>query len=217
MKKNFFISTACLSLILGFTALPLNIAQAQELGTMYYYPLTNADYYENINAWRVFMEYDQRREPCQNYVAPPVGYVMKGCSLYRADRYVTTETMQETKTVATERTEPSASYYTVYFDFDKSNIRANERANIAEIAKELQAFNLEEVTVSGHTDRSGQASYNQSLSVRRAHTVANELNAYGIRASVISEYAYGESDPVEMLGDGAKSQANRRVIINYKR
>src|SRR5690606_28186196 len=64
-------------------------------------------------------------------------------------------------TVTTNKTMPAVPYYPVYFDYNKSDIRDDQRRNLANIAAELQKYNLTEVTVAGYTDRAGSSSYNQ--------------------------------------------------------
>jgi outer membrane protein OmpA-like peptidoglycan-associated protein len=220
--KNKFLSTTCLALCLGALALPAGTAQAQEIGSLHYYDVTQADYNENYHEWRHFLEYQLHREQCQKYVAPPAGYVMKGCHVYRVgtkvvEQVATTTTTTQTETRVAELTEPSAPYYTIYFDFDQSVIRGDERANLANAAQEMQKFNLREVTVSGYTDSSGADAYNQTLSEQRARTVAQALSGYGINAAVIDQQAFGENNQAVTTIDNVREQDNRRVIINYKR
>lgn len=208
MKKNIFLLAACAGIGMGLMGLPGKPAHAQEVGTMYYYDLTEADYRDHYHAWRKFIDYHVFREPCQGYVAPPEGYYVKGCDVYRVD------TQQAVKMPM--QTPLSQQFRTIYFDFDSSDIRENERQHVADIAGELRRMNIDEVILMAHTDRAGDAEYNQKLSERRGHAVARALENYGIRASVIEEQAFGETSPVAMLGDGVRSQENRRVIIKYK-
>ncbi|MDP2206790.1 MAG: OmpA family protein [Alphaproteobacteria bacterium] len=208
MKKNLFLLAACVGIGMGAIALPVQPAHAQEVGTMYYYELDEAELRDNYQEWRRFVDYHVYREACQSYVAPPEGYVVKGCHVYRVDRKYVAE--------STPQPQVTQEYHTIYFDFDKSDIRENQRQNLANIAEDLRRMNIEEVTVMAHTDRAGDAAYNQLLSERRGNTVARALADYGIRASFIEEQAFGETSPAVLLGDGVKSQENRRVVIKYK-
>ena len=98
--------------------------------------------------------------------------------------------------------------FVVYFDFDRSNIRASERATIERAIRYAQRVKARSIQVIGHTDRAGSESYNMGLSDRRARTVAAELRRAGI--TVI---ARGESDPAVQTGPGVRHQANRRAVI----
>lgn len=230
MKKNLFLSTACMALYAGVLTLSSVPAQAEmmyhhprsttqqdqithQAKTVHYRPVSSEEYrdYKGYH-WKIFREYHVFREPCQSYVAPPAGYIVHNCDVYYVDTAAATKT-----TVTTKETMPPVPYYPVYFDFDKSTIRADQRQNLAEIAAELKKHNLTEVTVAGHTDRAGSSAYNQNLSERRAYTVAQELERYGIKASVIDTQGFGETDTATKTADGVREPDNRRVTIHYKR
>ena len=67
------------------------------------------------------------------------------------------------------------------------------------------------VRIEGHTDNTGAAGYNQSLSLRRANHVRDALVALGIEAKRIETVGRGSSVPIE-ANDTAEGRAlNRRV------
>lgn len=66
------------------------------------------------------------------------------------------------------------------------------------------------VRIEGHTDASGSAKSNQSLSQRRAQSVADFLIASGVPASRFEVVGYGSSKP--LAGVPAESASNRRVM-----
>lgn len=82
-----------------------------------------------------------------------------------------------------------------FFDFDKSDLTADSRAKLKEIADKIKSYNVEVITVSGHADRIGTEDYNQRLSERRAAVVKAELVKLGVDASKIYTEAKGESQP----------------------
>lgn len=230
MKKNLFLSTACMAMYAGVLTLSSLPAQAEmmyhhprttthqnhvtrQAETVHYRPVSSEEYRDyNSHEWRIFREYHVFREPCQSYVAPPAGYIVHNCDVYQVETAAATQT-----TVKTDRTMPAVPYYPVYFDFNKSDIRADQRRNLENIAAELKKYNLTEVTVAGYTDRSGSFAYNQKLSERRAYTVAQELARYGIKASVIDTQGFGETHTATKTADGVREPDNRRVTIHYKR
>jgi outer membrane protein OmpA-like peptidoglycan-associated protein len=225
MKNKFSLSTACLSLMTGFACLSGGTAHAQqEMGSLVYYGVTDAEINAHYNEWRVFLEYNLHREQCQHYQDPPAGYVMKGCNVYRVEAAAPAVSMQQTTTTVPMETitphagTPTVSSYTVYFDWDKSNVRPSEKAMLENAANAIQQNNPASVTVSGYTDRSGSENYNQGLSERRAQTVTNALeSSYGIPDSTIHQEAYGETHTAVETADGVREQANRRVVIEFNR
>lgn len=161
------------------------------------------------------MAYEQR-EQCQNYRRPPRNTMLVNCQLRPIpQKSVAVETMR-TEVVET-RLLPIVSSYVIYFDFDKSNVRASEEATLQRVAQEIRQYDPAQITVTGHTDSSGAADYNQALSRRRADAVVFALQNRGISSEVLDEEARGESALAVETGDGVKLQDNRRVVIDFRR
>jgi outer membrane protein OmpA-like peptidoglycan-associated protein len=77
----------------------------------------------------------------------------------------------------------------------------------------LKEFDKTVVEVAGHTDSTGSDSYNQTLSERRANSVAQYLQSHGIRSERVLTLGMGESRPIADNGTADGRQANRRVEI----
>ncbi len=69
------------------------------------------------------------------------------------------------------------------------------------------------ITVEGHADSRGAASFNQQLSERRAEAVAEALMARGVAAERLRVEAYGEERPVATNTTAAGRQQNRRFTL----
>ncbi len=84
---------------------------------------------------------------------------------------------------------------------------------LSSVSKVLAEFDKTVVEVAGHTDSSGSDAYNQSLSERRASSVAQYLQSQGVINERLLTVGLGESMPVadNLLSSG--KQANRRVEI----
>jgi outer membrane protein OmpA-like peptidoglycan-associated protein len=101
----------------------------------------------------------------------------------------------------------------IRFDFDKANLRPENREVLSRIAGVLTALKGYSIYVYGYTDNIGSTEYNLSLSDRRAEAVRNYLVQAGLDPSIISTKGYGKSDP-RVSGSSAKARAiNRRVEI----
>ena len=72
------------------------------------------------------------------------------------------------------------------------------------------------MNIVGHTDSTGSAELNQSLSTRRAQSVASYLAANGVAASRISAYGAGPNQPIASNANEAGRAQNRRVEINLR-
>jgi outer membrane protein OmpA-like peptidoglycan-associated protein len=69
------------------------------------------------------------------------------------------------------------------------------------------------VTVTGHTDNTGSAAYNQDLSERRATAVVSVLRSAGVSGSRLRTIGAGESQPIASNASASGRSMNRRVDI----
>lgn len=105
--------------------------------------------------------------------------------------------------------------FTVFFDFDKSDLTADARTVLDNVAKDAKAGHIMAVKVTGYTDRSGSDAYNLKLSSRRADAVRAYLVSKGIAIGEIAVEAKGESDPLVPTADGVREPSNRRAVIIF--
>ena len=73
------------------------------------------------------------------------------------------------------------------------------------------------IEVSGYTDSSGAAAYNQSLSERRAQEVEKVLIEQGVDASRLEAKGYGEENPAADNGTSKGRALNRRIEFKVLR
>jgi outer membrane protein OmpA-like peptidoglycan-associated protein len=99
------------------------------------------------------------------------------------------------------------------YDFDSDVVRPEARSNLRNLAKSLSKYPGSDLLIVGHTDQVGAASYNQSLSERRAAAAANVLVAEGVRRTRIATRGMGETEPLAGNDTEAGRQANRRVEV----
>lgn len=104
--------------------------------------------------------------------------------------------------------------FTVYFDYDKSNLTPQASTLIREAASRALQNDIETVVVAGNTDTSGSSAYNQGLSERRARVVRDALIANNVPADRIRTEAYGESNLAKPTPDGVREPLNRRSEVS---
>ena len=102
------------------------------------------------------------------------------------------------------------------FDFDKSAIKAQGQSRLDALLAKLASLNWTSMTVVGHTDSTGPASYNQGLSERRAASVKSYLVGKGLPASAIEASGRGETAPVADNATSAGRAQNRRVEVEVQ-
>jgi peptidoglycan-associated lipoprotein len=104
----------------------------------------------------------------------------------------------------------------VTFAFDDATVRDQDRASLDAFAKIVgKYYTGSVVTVEGHADPAGSASYNNMLSKKRAEAVASYLSQAGLSGVDMRTVGYGES---RQIVKGAKkddpgAESNRRVVF----
>lgn len=98
----------------------------------------------------------------------------------------------------------------VYFDFDKSFIRADAKDVMKANAEWLKAHPKENVRIEGNCDERGTIEYNQALGQRRAAIAKKYLTDMGISGRRISLISYGKEKPLCTDHDESCLQKNRR-------
>src|SRR6201997_1709831 len=105
----------------------------------------------------------------------------------------------------------------VYFDYDKSDIRADQQASIQADAQFLGQHSNINITIEGHCDERGSTDYNLALGDQRASAVKNALTTLGINASRIKTISYGKEKPFCNESNEACWQQNRRGHFVYQK
>ncbi len=104
---------------------------------------------------------------------------------------------------------------TIYFDFDKSDIRSDSREILDMHAEYLMANPSVSIVLEGHADERGTREYNQALGERRGNSVKSYFQLKGISASRMEVISYGEERPAVMGHNKAAWAKNRRVEVKY--
>src|SRR3954463_11964722 len=101
----------------------------------------------------------------------------------------------------------------ILFDFNSDALKPAARTNLDNLAANLASFGDAKLMLIGHTDSVGTAQYNQTLSEKRAQSVANYLVLKGVPSVRVVSAGRGESEPVQPNDTEAGRSANRRVEV----
>lgn len=101
----------------------------------------------------------------------------------------------------------------ITFPVDSSAIQPQFRTTLDQVAQTLSSYNQTYIDVYGHTDSTGSDAYNQSLSERRAQSVADYLAMRGVARARMGVRGFGESQPIASNDSEAGRAQNRRVEI----
>ncbi len=102
----------------------------------------------------------------------------------------------------------------INFDFDKSNIRETDIAEIKKAVDFIKNHPNSKIKIEGHTDSTGHEKYNQGLSEKRANTVKKYLmKEGGVDEGAITIIGYGELRPAASNKTRKDRFENRRAEI----
>ena len=104
----------------------------------------------------------------------------------------------------------------ITFASNSADISSSFYPTLNSLVLVFKEFNKNGVNIVGHTDNTGSLELNQSLSQRRAQSVANYLTANGVPGQRISAYGAGPSQPIASNASEAGRAQNRRVEINLR-
>lgn len=104
----------------------------------------------------------------------------------------------------------------ITFASNSADISSSFYPTLNSLVLTFKEFNKNGVNIVGHTDSTGSAELNQSLSTRRAQSVASYLAANGVDSSRISAYGAGPNQPIASNANEAGRAQNRRVEINLR-
>ncbi len=104
--------------------------------------------------------------------------------------------------------------FLVFFDWDRDTITPDGMRIVQQAAEASRTAQVQ-IQVTGYTDASGSAGYNQRLSERRANNVANALVRFGVPRQAMSVSGRGKNDQRVPTADGVREPQNRRVEIVF--
>lgn len=106
------------------------------------------------------------------------------------------------------------SQRSIYFDFDKDEVKAEFRPLIDAHANYLNQNAGANVVLQGHADEIGTREYNLALGQRRSVSVKKVMNLLGVQDRQIETVSYGEERATGT--DATSRQKDRRVDIIYQ-
>jgi outer membrane protein OmpA-like peptidoglycan-associated protein len=99
------------------------------------------------------------------------------------------------------------------FATNSAELQSAARENLTTLATSLKNFPDSDVLVVGHTDSTGTAALNQTLSERRAASAKAFLMAQGIAEARIKSEGRGLNEPIADNATAESRDANRRIEV----
>ena len=104
----------------------------------------------------------------------------------------------------------------INFEVNKARLTEKSIKTISHIASILKEYPEVSIEIGGHTDNTGQAAYNLSLSQKRVDTVKQSLISMDIDASRLTSIGYGITQPLVSNDTKENRRLNRRVEFKVK-
>jgi peptidoglycan-associated lipoprotein len=101
----------------------------------------------------------------------------------------------------------------VYFDFDKSSIKAPERAKLQTAAAYLKDHPEQRLLLEGHCDWQGTAEYNLGLGDRRAVAAKKYLLSLGVDEKRLETLSKGSEEAVKNADDATRAKDRRVELV----
>jgi peptidoglycan-associated lipoprotein len=116
---------------------------------------------------------------------------------------------------ATEQQLFASKVTDLYFDYDKYDVRAEDKLAIRQNSAFFAAHANIKFTIEGHCDERGSTEYNLALGDNRANAAKQALIAAGVSADRIRTISYGKEKPVCTQATEECWQKNRRAHFVY--
>jgi outer membrane protein OmpA-like peptidoglycan-associated protein len=108
---------------------------------------------------------------------------------------------------------PLPEKFILYFKLDSTELLPESKFLIPKIIDAIHQRASFDISVNGHSDRTGEEAYNLDLSQRRAEYVEDLLIKAGIDKKYITTTSHGEGNPLIPTPDGVAEPKNRRVEV----
>ncbi|WP_105901599.1 OmpA family protein [Vibrio gangliei] len=186
--------------------------------------------YQLSHNWRVRTEYQWFDDVGSSSVGDTdVHYVSLGLSYYfgSSDKGAAATAAAAATTAAMVQDEPmveaepapeplpAATLSKGAFGHDSTELTPEAKSSLDPVVTYLDQRQDVNVTVTGYTDSTGSAEYNQKLSEQRAQKAADYLTANGVDSSRVTVEGKGEADPIADNSTAEGREQNRRVEIHY--
>lgn len=99
------------------------------------------------------------------------------------------------------------------FEYNSASLTAASKPVLDKVAEGLREHPRLRIEVQGHTDSTGSADYNLTLSQRRALSVRDYLVSQQVPADELIAKGYGKTQPIASNSTPDGRARNRRVVL----
>lgn len=121
-----------------------------------------------------------------------------------------------TKEIAAARANLDKVKPSIYFDFDRFDVKAEYQKTVAAYASYMKADGRARLIIEGNADERGTTEYNLALGQKRAEAVSKALGLMGVPANRMEAVSNGEEKPRDKGSNEAAWAENRRADLILK-
>lgn len=103
--------------------------------------------------------------------------------------------------------------FILYFQFNSNELTNESKKLVGNILAAIKKRESRDISVIGHTDRTGSDDYNRKLSLERAQLVYNILSSENVSTEDMTIIYHGEGNPLIPTADNIPEPRNRRVEV----
>jgi len=106
--------------------------------------------------------------------------------------------------------------FILYFKTNTTELTETSQKALSSVRAAIDSRTSQDISVIGHTDRTGLKDYNHTLSRNRALKVKKILVAKKVNPAIIEIGYHGEANPLIKTPDGVAEPRNRRVEVTVR-
>ena len=165
----------------------------------------------NKRAWKVYLN-GTRVANVPNVLAPP-GWLLFELDNGNGDTYITNLRIAKGAVPLYDRMMSEGKFvtYGITFDVGKATIKPESMGEINRIVQLMNENPTLKFSVEGHTDSTGNAASNQTLSERRSQAIVDKLVELGIAKDRLTAVGKGQNSPIADNTTDEGRAKNRRV------
>jgi len=103
--------------------------------------------------------------------------------------------------------------FILFFETGKTELTQESQKRVATMLEAIKRRGAITIAVSGHTDASGSAQFNEKLAHDRANVVKELLLQNGVEPERVTVSSHGKGNPLIPTPDGVAEPRNRRVEV----
>lgn len=112
---------------------------------------------------------------------------------------------------STDEADKTLELKNINYEIGSANLTADSRYELDNLVEALNAYPKMTIQIAGHTDNTGDANANLTLSQQRAAGVVNYLVSKGVNASRLRAIGYGQTRPIDTADTDEARAKNRRT------